>query len=49
MENFYLDELLEEETILRDDINGYISSFWRKEKTENCPSTIIYKFIKTKK
>lgn len=44
--NFYLDMILEEETILKDDVNGYKSTFWRKEKTENCPSTIIYKFKK---
>ena len=42
----YLDEMLEEETLLKDDVNGYISPFWRKEKTLNCPSTIIYKFKK---
>jgi len=46
---FYLDVILEEETILKDDINGYKSTFWRKEKTVNCPSTIIYKFKKLKK
>lgn len=45
---FYVDEILEEETILKDDINGYKSNFWRKEKTVNCPSTIIYKFKKIK-
>ncbi|HBA38008.1 MAG TPA: class I SAM-dependent methyltransferase [Firmicutes bacterium] len=43
---FYLDVMLEEETVLKDDVNGYKSSFWRKEKTVNCPSTIIYKFKK---
>lgn len=46
--NFYLDALLEEETILKDDVNGYKSTFWRKEKTINCPSTIIFKFKKLK-
>lgn len=44
--NFYLDMLLEEETILKEDVNGYKSTFWRKEKTEKCPSTIIFKFKK---
>jgi len=44
--NFYVETLLEEETILKDDVNGYKSTFWRKEKTENCPSTIIFKFKK---
>lgn len=43
---FYVDTLLEEETILKDDINGYKSTFWRKEKTENCPSTVIFRFKK---
>ena len=43
---FYLDKLYEEETILKDDVNGYHSTFWRKEKTINCPSTIIYVFKK---
>ncbi len=45
---FYIDKILEEETILKDDVNGYKSNFWRKEKTINCPSTIIYKFKKNK-
>lgn len=45
---FYADVILEEETILRDDVNGYKSQFWRKEKIVNCPSTIIYKFKKIK-
>ncbi len=43
---FYLDKLYEEETILKDDVNGYKSTFWRKEKTVNCPSTIIFVFKK---
>lgn len=43
---FYVDKMLEEETILKDDVNGYISSFWKKEKVTNCPSTIIIKFKK---
>lgn len=43
---FYLDKLYEEETILKDDVNGYKSPFWRKEKTVNCPSTIIFVFKK---
>ncbi len=43
---FYVDQILEEKTILTDDVNGYKSSFWKKEKTINCPSTIIYKFTK---
>ena len=43
---FYLDKLYEEETVIKDDVNGYISSFWKKEKTLNCPSTIIFKFNK---
>lgn len=46
--NFYVDALLEEETVFKDDVNGYKSTFWRKEKTENCPSTIIFKFKKLK-
>ena len=46
--NFYLETLLEEETVFQDDVNGYKSTFWRKEKTENCPSTIIFKFKKLK-
>lgn len=45
---FYVDTILEEETVLKDDVNGYKSTFWRKEKTVNCPSTIIYKFKKIK-
>ena len=44
--NFYLDTILEEETVMKDDVNGYKSNFWRKEKTQNCPSTIIFKFKK---
>ncbi len=43
---FYLDKLYEEETVVKDDINGYISQFWRKEITVNCPSTIIFVFKK---
>lgn len=43
---FYVDKILEEETVLKDDVNGYKSKFWRKEKTVNCPSTIIFKFKK---
>lgn len=43
---FYLDTILEEETILKDDVNGYKSTFWRPEKTVNCPSTVIYKLTK---
>lgn len=43
---FYVDTLLEEETIQKDDVNGYKSTFWRKEKTQNCPSTVIFKFKK---
>lgn len=43
---FYVEKLLEEETILKDDVNGYKSNFWRKEKTINCPSTLIYKLKK---
>lgn len=46
--HFYLDMLLEEETILKDDINGYKSPFFIKQKTEKCPTTIIFKFKKTK-
>lgn len=46
--SFYLDTMLEEETILKDDVNGYKSNFWRKEITQNCPSTIIFKFKKLK-
>ncbi len=43
---FYVDKILEEETILKDDVNGYKSSFWKKEKTINCPSTLIIKLKK---
>lgn len=43
---FYVDTLLEEETILKDDVNGYKSNFWQKEKTVNCPSTVIYRLKK---
>lgn len=43
---FYLEKMLEEETVLSDDVNGYKSTFWKKEKTVNCPSTVIYKFKK---
>jgi len=45
---FYVDTILEEKVVLKDDVNGYKSPFWRKEKTVNCPSTIIYKFKKIK-
>lgn len=45
---FYVDTLLEEETVLKEDVNGYKSTFWKKEKTINCPSTIIFKFKKLK-
>ena len=38
---FYLERMLEEETVMKDDENGYKSSFWRKEKTANCPSTLV--------
>ena len=43
---FYVDIMLEEETVLKDDVNGYKSTFWRKEKTVNCPSTVIFKLKK---
>ncbi|MCH5166984.1 MAG: class I SAM-dependent methyltransferase [Erysipelotrichales bacterium] len=43
---FYVDTILEEETVLKDDVNGYKSVFWKKEKTVNCPSTLIIKFKK---
>ena len=45
---FYVETILEEETILKDDVNGYKSTFWRKEKTVNCPSTLIIKLRKIK-
>lgn len=45
---FYVEKMYEEETILKDDVNGYKSNFWKKEKTVNCPSTIIFKFKKLK-
>ena len=44
--NFYLDMLLEEETIIKDALNGYKSHFFQKEKTKKCPTTIIFKFKK---
>lgn len=43
---FYIDTILEEETVLLDDVNGYKSTFWRKEKIINCPSTLILKLKK---
>ena len=43
---FYLNKLYEEETVLKDNVNGYNSPFWRKEKIANCPSTIIFEFKK---
>ncbi len=43
---FYVEKMYEEETIMKDDVNGYKSNFWKKEKTINCPSTIIIKFRK---
>ena len=43
---FYVEKMYEEETIIKDDVNGYKSNFWKKEKTVNCPSTIIIKFKK---
>ena len=43
---FYVEKMYEEETIMKDDANGYKSNFWKKEKTVNCPSTIIIKFKK---
>lgn len=45
---FFVEKILEEKTVLKDDVGGYKSTYWRKEKTENCPSTIIYKFKKNK-
>lgn len=45
---FYVDAMLEEETIPKEDVNGYISPFWRKEKTSNCPSTLILRYKKIK-
>lgn len=44
--NFYVETLLEEETIFEDDVNGYKSTFFKKEKAEKCPSTIIFKLKK---
>ena len=45
---FYVDTMLEEESVMQGDIvnGGYVSSFWKKEKTVNCPSTVIFKFKK---
>lgn len=43
---FYVDIILEEETILQDNVNGHKSNFWKKEKTVNCPTTLIIKFKK---
>jgi len=45
---FYVETLLEEETVLKDGVNGYYFNFWKKEKTKNCPSTIVFKFKKIK-
>lgn len=44
--NFYVDKMYEEETVMQDYGNGYSSPFWKKEKTENCPSTLILKLMK---
>ena len=44
----YVDKLLEEETLQKNDVNGYNSNYWRKEKTENCPTTLIYRLRKIK-
>lgn len=43
---FYVDKILEEETVLKDDVNGYESTFFKKEKMVNCPSTLIIKLKK---
>ena len=43
---FYVDVMLEEETTPKDDVNGYVSNFWKKEKTNKCPSTLILKLRK---
>ena len=43
---FYVDKMLEEETVLKDDVNGYKSTFWRKEKVVNCPSTLLFRLKK---
>lgn len=46
---FYVEELIEEKTVDRDNLNGYKSSFWRPEKAENCPTTTIYRCRKLNK
>ncbi len=33
----YVDTLLEEETVLKDDVNGYKSTFWKKRKNNKLP------------
>ena len=43
----YVDKLLEE-TVKIDDVDGYNSDYYRKEKTENCPTTLIYRLKKIK-
>ena len=43
---FYVDMMLEEKTVPKDDVNGYKSNFWKKEKTNKCPSTLILKLRK---
>ena len=39
---------LDEETLQEDDVDGYNSDYYRKEKTENCPTTLIYRLKKIK-
>ena len=43
----YVDKLLEE-TVKIDDVDGYNSDYYRKEKTDNCPTTLIYRLKKIK-
>ena len=44
----YVDKLLEEETVKIDDVDDYNSDYYRKEKAENCPTTLIYRLKKIK-
>ena len=44
----YVEKMLEEENIQKEDANGYKSNNWKQEKAENVPTTLIYKLKKLK-
>jgi ubiquinone/menaquinone biosynthesis C-methylase UbiE len=46
---FYVERMYEEKSVLKENENGFKSYYWKDELTENCPSTIIFKFTKLKK